>query len=202
METTDNNVLDRPSTDSLLEPILFFKRPSNEKATKFTRKLDPLDSRYRKCKYCGTEFMASHRSFVFCENDNFCSNEFHNAIKRDKEAQAIKNELELQARELENAEAEKVVKDLLIEIHQSNLVAIKTANEIAIEFLDKLKIDLFFGTHYKIDTLLQHNFNFEAYTKLEKLHNTPAGHESFCFVFGKYRIYLDDTETVLISKEN
>jgi len=58
-------------------------------------KLNPDSDRYRICKYCETEFMTSHRSRKYCDNDNHCSNEYHNAQKRyNRDMKKLNEEIE------------------------------------------------------------------------------------------------------------
>jgi hypothetical protein len=45
--------------------------------------LNPDSDRYRECLNCKAPFMATHRSRKFCDNDNWCHNEYHNRLKKE-----------------------------------------------------------------------------------------------------------------------
>jgi hypothetical protein len=55
--------------------------------------LDPNSDRYRVCKNDGVEFMASHRSTIFCNPK--CADEFHNEKKRLAAEKQIQDEIDL-----------------------------------------------------------------------------------------------------------
>ena len=75
-------------------------------------------------------------------------------------------------------------------------------NEQCLQILDALKIDLTNGTNFRIDYLLSIGFIFNAYSKIEQLYNIPAGHKSHCLVYGKYKLYLQNNEIILIAKNS
>ena len=45
--------------------------------------LDNSSDRYRECLNCNTPFMVQHRLRKFCDNANWCHDEYHNRIKRE-----------------------------------------------------------------------------------------------------------------------
>ncbi len=205
MGTTDNYVIDRTTDASILEPILFLKRLDIKKEAEVTLDLDPLHDRYRRCKECDREFMAKNRSSVFCEdNKKSCSNEFHNRIKRlAKEAKAKMDSMEkviIEVLLIPDDPIEPITNTITADPIIAAPIVTKTATEIAIDFLDRLSINPILGTHYELKALIKYGLDFDAYSKLEKLHNT-SGQECCCFIFGKYRLYLDKTDNVLIAKE-
>lgn len=51
--------------------------------------LDKTSDRYRECLHCGEPFMATHRLRKFCDNANWCHDEYNNDQKRKKETKAF-----------------------------------------------------------------------------------------------------------------
>lgn len=58
----------------------------HQKQTDYPIPLDPNHERYRKCPFCGREFMTSHRARVYC--NQYCHDHF-NVDKRLKAQQTV-----------------------------------------------------------------------------------------------------------------
>ena len=78
----------------------------NKRPPQFLYKLNPESDRYRICKNCGTELMASHRTRIYC--DDKCSDEYHNAQKRyNRDMKKLNEEIEKETLEsLKNSNEE------------------------------------------------------------------------------------------------
>ena len=167
-------------------------------------KLNPDSDRYRICKYCETEFMTSHRSRKYCDNDNHCSNEYHNALKRYKrDMKKLNDEIEKQ-QQLEASE--KIIKEtnqVIIEETIETTVE-ETINETDetilksnISILESLNVPVK-GTKYTVEALDSYGYKFSTFTGRGKLFNIDSNKNCHFIQVGNFRLYRIAFSTILI----
>jgi hypothetical protein len=58
--------------------------------------LDKSSDRYRECLNCETPFMAQHRQRKFCDNGNWCHDEYNNRMKREEHTKELDEEVPIE----------------------------------------------------------------------------------------------------------
>jgi hypothetical protein len=167
-------------------------------------KLNPDSDRYRVCKYCDTEFMASHRSRKFCDNNNKCSNEFHNALKRYKrDMKKLNDEIEKQ-RQLDASEKTTEVSNLNTGEEAIETPHEETINETDesilrsnISILESLNVPIK-GSNYTVEALDTYGFKFSHFSGRGQLFNIDSNKNCHFIQVGSYRLYRVGFSIILI----
>ncbi|MGZ4055310.1 MAG: hypothetical protein ACXVDZ_14295 [Bacteroidia bacterium] len=177
-----------------LEPIVFFQMPQHKQAPKSVFKLNPKSDRYRICPECGEGHMVKHRGRDFCSDK--CCDDYNNKAKRllkqSEPQQPITEEIPTNVLPVAEVPKPEVI-----------LAPVEILNGVQknIQILNTLVIDPKEGSACYLNYLMNLGIDFNEFVS-EKLHNIPSGYQANCLACGKYRIYLIDSNTVLITKTN
>lgn len=151
-------------------------------------KMNKNSDRFRICPNDGVEFMANHRSRIFCTDQ--CADEYHNTKKKiDSELlKEVENVLEAPIPEFEQ-------KSIIQKPHLTDDEKIKQNLRI----LDSLYIENEDGILFNIETLSNSGFDFNAINGRGQLFNTGA---KICYFLqiGYYSIYRVKFSQVLVKK--
>jgi hypothetical protein len=182
----------------------FHDNKINKKPPQSLYKLNTESDRYRICKYCATEFMVSHRSRKYCDNNNKCSNEFHNALKLYKrDVKKLNDEIEKQ-QQLEVSEdiIEETNKDTSEEPIETRVE--ETINETDetilksnISILESLNLPVK-GTNYTVEALDSYGFKFSHFSGRGELFNIDSNKNCHFIQVGNFRLYRVAFSTILI----
>jgi hypothetical protein len=167
----------------------------NKRPPQFLYKLNPESDRYRICKNCETELMASHRTRIFC--DDKCSDEYHNALKRyDRDMKKLNEEIDKQ-QQLEASEEliEETIETTLLEtIEESDETIIKSN----ISILESLNVDVN-GTEYEVEVLDSYGFQFNHYNGRGQLFNIDPSLNCHFTQVGTFRLCRVKYSRILIT---
>ena len=152
-------------------------------------KMNKNSDRYRVCPNDGEEFMANHRSRIFCSDQ--CADEFHNLKKKNTEElmQEVENALEAPLPELDQKPV----------IQEEVQLTIDEKIRKNLRILDSLELDFEDGSHFNIDLLIENGFDFYAFDGKGQLYNTGA-QKCYFLQIKNYRIYRIEYSKVLIKK--
>lgn len=154
-------------------------------------KLDSTSNRYRICPNDGVEFMASHRSRLFCCDK--CTDEFHNKRKRD---------------ELTNCDSASIISaEPINDTSEKNIQDKNRASEIGefakveenVKILNTLELK---GEEsvFSMDWLDSIGLNFDAFNGRQKLYNINERLDCYGLIMGPYRLYRIGFSDVLVKK--
>ena len=168
-------------------------------------KLNTESDRYRVCKYCATEFMVSHRTRKYCDNNNKCSNEFHNALKRYKrDLKKLNDEIEKQ-QQLEVSEEiiEETNKDTSEEtiettVEESINETDETILKSNISILECLNVSVN-GTEYMVEALDSYGFKFSHFSGRGQLFNIDSNKNCHFIQVGNFRLCRVEYSKILIT---
>lgn len=167
----------------------------NKRPPQFLYKLNPESDRYRICKNCGTELMATHRTRIYC--DDKCSDEYHNAKKRyNRDMKKLNEEIDKQ-QQLEASEEliEETIESTVEEtIKESDETIIKSN----ISILESLNIDVE-GTEYEIEVLDSYGFQFNHYNGRGQLFNIDPSLNCHFTQVGTFRLCRVKFSKILIT---
>ena len=168
-------------------------------------KLNPDSDRYRICKYCDTEFMTSHRSRKYCDNDNHCSNEYHNALKRYKrDMKKLNDEIDKQ-QQLEASEEliEETKQDTNEETIETTFAeTIKESDETIlksnISILESLNVAEN-GTGYTVEALDSYGYKISHFSGRGQLFNIDSNKNCHFLQVGNFRLCRVEYSKILIT---
>lgn len=148
-------------------------------------KMDRNSDRYRKCPNDGVEFMAIHRTSIFC-NDK-CADEFHNQKKKGSENKLLEEARAIIA--MPTVLTSKIVMELPLDKAEQNVNIINT-----------LIIDSEKGTVFNIDYLYSIGVDLSAYNGRGVLYNIDDSFNCHFLQIGNYRLLRVEFSEILIKK--
>jgi hypothetical protein len=148
-------------------------------------KLNPNSDRYRVCPFDKVEFMADHRSRIFCSDK--CADDYHNQKKREGHTFNKKT-----------VSFPTSIKQFPITEPQKKEPINKVRNNESI--LDKLKIDPVEGSIFHIDWLRSNGFDFNAFDGRKKIIDEESYLEYYLIEIGKYQLTRVEYAEILITK--
>ena len=138
--------------------------------------LDPISDRYRECLCCGEPFMALHRSRKFCDNDNWCHDEYNNRLKREKK------------------KSEEIISEY--KIPQSKEMVGELDRNLSILNSFNIGPD---GYEIGLKVLTDLGFDFNKFTKKNKV-ELEGVQNLYSIDFGKYTLFRENESTLTIYK--
>ena len=174
----------------------------NKRPPQFLYKLNPESDRYRICKNCGTELMATHRTRIYC--DDKCSDEYHNAQKRyNRDMKKLNEEIEKETLESLKNSNEEIPNESINEttIDETSATVVVEPDETILNsnmsILESLNIHKK-GSYYSIESLHSYGFKFSHYSGRGELFNIDSKHNCHFIQVGNFRLYRVSYSTLLI----
>ena len=167
----------------------------NKRPPQFLYKLNPESDRYRICKNCETELMASHRTRIFC--DDKCSDEYHNALKRyNRDMKKLNDEIEKQQKlEVSEELIEETIETTVEETINETDETILKSN---ISILESLNVAVN-GTEYEVEVLDSYGFQFNHYNGRGQLFNIDPTLNCHFTQVGTFRLCRVKYSKILIT---
>jgi hypothetical protein len=175
----------------------------NKRPPQFLYKLNPESDRYRICKNCATELMASHRTRIFC--DDKCSDEYHNAHKRyERDMKKLNDEIDkqqqLEASEELIEETNQVIIEETIETTVEETInetdeAILKSNISILESLNVAEN----GTGYTVEALDSYGYKMSHFSGRGQLFNIDSNKNCHFLQVGNFRLCRVEYSKILIT---
>ena len=153
-------------------------------------KMDKNSDRYRVCPNDGVEFMAVHRSSIFCSDQ--CADEHHNLKKKEEAEKKILSDIEntLNAPVPEHkSKVVEVINDLPIDKMKVNIKIIETL------YPDPIK-----GSDFNMDWMASLGYDFGIFSGKGELYNIDLSKNCHFMQIGSYRLFRVEYSRVLIVK--
>jgi ribosomal protein S27AE len=153
-------------------------------------KMDKNSDRYRVCPNDGVEFMASHRTRIYCSDQ--CADEHHN-LKKKAEVEydmmtEIKNALSASAPE-KILQSSQPINELPIDKVEAN-----------IKIIESLHLDPINGSDFNMDWLASLGYDFSVFSGRGILYNIDPILNCHFMQIGSYRLFRGEYSRILIVK--